>query len=90
MDIGHGSGSLRKISVVIQLSDPTEYEGGELQVMNGEEPYRVCNKEKGSLIMFPSFLLHRVTPVTKGCRRSLVLWISGPPFSLISKLKLDV
>lgn len=71
----------RKLSIVVQLSDPAEYEGGELQVQNGEHPYRVCNKEKGGMIVFPSFLLHRVTPVTKGCRRSLVIWISGPPFT---------
>jgi len=81
LDIGSDDSSLRKISVVIQLSDPSEYEGGELQVQNGQIPYRTCNKEKGSMIMFPSFLLHRVTPVTKGCRRTLVLWVSGPPFT---------
>jgi PKHD-type hydroxylase len=72
--------NLRKLSIVIQLSDPSEYEGGELQVQNGESPYRICTKEKGALIVFPSFLNHRVTPVTKGRRRSLVIWISGPPF----------
>jgi PKHD-type hydroxylase len=75
-----GDNNTRKLSLVIQLSDPSEYEGGELQVQNGESPCRTCTKEKGAMIMFPSFLEHRVTPVTKGTRRSLVLWISGPPF----------
>ena len=75
-----GNSNTRKLSMVIQLSDPSEYEGGELQVHNGESPYRTCTKEKGAMIMFPSFLQHRVTPVTKGTRRSLVLWVSGPPF----------
>ena len=80
LDTGNDTNTTRKLSVVIQLSDPSEYDGGELQVHNGESPYRICNKEKGSMIMFPSFLRHRVTPVTKGTRRSLVLWVSGPPF----------
>jgi PKHD-type hydroxylase len=80
LDTGCGQNSTRKLTIVIQLSDTNEYEGGELQVQNGEKPCRICNKEKGSMIIFPSFLLHRVTPVTKGCRRSLVLWIQGPVF----------
>lgn len=75
-----GYSNTRKLSLVVQLSDPSEYEGGELQVHNGESPHRTCTKEKGAMILFPSFLHHRVTPVTKGTRRSLVLWISGPPF----------
>lgn len=69
----------RKLTIVIQLSDPIEYEGGELQLHTGG-PFRVCDKTKGTIIIFPSFLLHRVTPVTKGIRRTLVLWVSGPPF----------
>lgn len=68
----------RKLSLVCQLSDPAEYEGGELQINNGQ--VLVPEKEKGTVILFPSYLLHRVTPVTKGVRRSLVLWIEGPAF----------
>ena len=68
----------RKLSLVCQLSDPSEYEGGELQINTGN--VMVVEKEQGTVILFPSFLLHRVTPVTKGVRRSLVLWIEGPPF----------
>jgi PKHD-type hydroxylase len=68
----------RKLSLVCQLSDPSEYEGGELQINTGN--IIVPEKEKGTVIMFPSYLLHRVTPVTKGTRRSLVLWIEGPAF----------
>lgn len=79
IDVGPGESSKRKLSIVIQLSDPCEYEGGELQIFEGGTP-SVCNKTKGTIIIFPSFLLHRVTPVTKGMRRSLVLWVSGPPF----------
>jgi PKHD-type hydroxylase len=68
----------RKLSLVCQLSDPSEYEGGELQINTGQ--ILIPEKEKGTVILFPSYLLHRVTPVTKGTRRSLVLWIEGPAF----------
>ena len=77
--MGPDETSSRKISIVVQLSDPLEYEGGELQISDGGTN-RVCEKTKGTIIIFPSYLLHRVTPVTKGTRRSLVLWVTGPPF----------
>lgn len=77
MDTGEASAH-RKISVSVQLSDPQDYEGGELQLQTGRHA-RVTTKTKGSVVMFPSYLLHRVTPVTAGCRRSMVIWISGPP-----------
>lgn len=66
----------RKISVSIQLSHPQEYEGGDLELFFSGEPYQ-CDKERGDFIAFPSFMLHRVTPVTRGTRWSLVAWISG-------------
>jgi PKHD-type hydroxylase len=69
----------RKLSVVCQLSDPSEYEGGELQFNDGR--LITAEKDKGTVVIFPSYLLHRVTPVTKGTRRSLVLWVEGPSFS---------
>jgi PKHD-type hydroxylase len=69
----------RKLSLVCQLSDPSEYEGGELQINNGN--IIIPEKDKGTVILFPSYLMHRVTPVTKGTRRSLVIWIEGPPFT---------
>jgi PKHD-type hydroxylase len=69
----------RKLSVVVQLSDPSEYEGCELQYRVGDQDI-VVPKEKGTVIIFPSFLLHRVTPITKGTRRSLALWVNGPSF----------
>jgi PKHD-type hydroxylase len=76
LDIGPGSISHRKISVVIQLSEPNEYEGGDLQIMTGSE-YVTIPKGKGNVVVFPSFLLHRVVPLTSGNRKSLVLWIGG-------------
>lgn len=71
----------RKISIVIQLSDPKDYEGGDFQLDSQyEQPNPESIKKKGSVIVFPSFIPHRVTPVTKGTRRSLVTWIQGPKF----------
>lgn len=76
MDVGSGSPSLRKISATIQLSDPSEYEGGELQFfIDGE--YVTPPNEQGSMTIFPSYLYHRVNKVTKGTRRSLVFWCGG-------------
>jgi PKHD-type hydroxylase len=68
----------RKLSMVIQLSDPGDYEGGELQLDEWDRPDPALLKQKGSVIIFPSFVKHRVLPVTKGTRHSLVAWIDGP------------
>jgi PKHD-type hydroxylase len=67
----------RKLSVVLQLSDPCEYEGGNLQVKLGADPQTI-SKDLGLVAVFPSFVLHRVTPVTSGLRRTLVAWLTGP------------
>lgn len=67
----------RKLSLVLQLSDPSEYEGGNLQVQLGAEPQTI-SKDLGLTCVFPSFVLHRVTPVTSGIRRTLVAWLTGP------------
>ncbi len=69
--------SPRKLSVVIQLSDPSEYDGGEFCIKTHRDE-TILPKEKGTLIMFPSYILHKVKPVTSGVRRSFVCWISGP------------
>ena len=69
----------RKLSISLQLSDPEDYEGGELQIQNCDNPVNI-KKERGFLCMFPSYTLHRVTPVTKGIRKSLVVWVTGPRF----------
>lgn len=71
----------RKISIVIQLSDPQDYEGGDFEIDHQYPPLPADEiREKGTVIVFPSFIRHRVTPVTKGVRRSLVSWIEGPKF----------
>ena len=80
IDMGNKSStSPRKLSLVMQLSDPDEYEGGELQLMSSANPTTV-EKKKGFIAIFPSYMLHKVTPVTAGTRKSLVIWIAGPPF----------
>lgn len=75
IDIGENLNSQRKLSVSVQLSDPSNYEGGSLILKHTETP-----KCQGDVSVFPSFLEHEVTPVTKGTRYSLVLWIYGPHF----------
>jgi len=71
----------RKLSIVIQLTDPSEYEGGDFEIDPQYAQLPVDQiRAKGSVVVFPSFLIHRVTPVTKGVRRSLVSWIQGPKF----------
>lgn len=74
------SPSERKLSMVIQLSDPSDYEGGELEIRPFalEPPPADKLKGQGSVIVFPSLLHHRVTPITKGTRYSLVAWMEGP------------
>jgi PKHD-type hydroxylase len=79
VDAGSGASSLRKISMSVQLSDPSECSGGELTFRSSRHD-RVAPKTKGCTIAFPSTMLHAVSPVTRGCRYSLVLWASGPPF----------
>jgi PKHD-type hydroxylase len=79
VDIGAGPLANRKISLVIPLTDPASYQGGEFEVFHDSEPSPI-DMPLGRVVMFPSYLLHRVRPVTAGVRRSLALWVSGPPF----------
>jgi PKHD-type hydroxylase len=67
----------RKVSVVLQLTKPEEYEGGNLQ-LNGGNGVVEAPKDFNTMIIFPSFMLHRVTPVITGTRKSLVTWLAGP------------
>lgn len=69
----------RKLSVVVQLSDPSEYEGGDLILYQARDGFKI-EKRKGMTAFFPSYTLHECTPVTKGERYSLVAWVHGPPF----------
>lgn len=75
----YGTGISRKLSLSVQLTDPSEYEGGNLQVMTTGNPVNI-RKQRGLIAAFPSYVLHQVTPVTQGSRQSLVAWVSGPAF----------
>jgi PKHD-type hydroxylase len=81
VDMGpHTDSPCRKLSIVLQLSDPVDYEGGVLELQpQGKEVIKM-RKQRGLIVAFPSWTLHQVTPVTQGNRQSLVAWISGPPF----------
>jgi PKHD-type hydroxylase len=69
----------RKLSMTLLLND--DFEGGEFQINNGkEETPVVVPMQKGRAVLFPSFMIHRVTPVAKGVRKSLVVWVLGPKF----------
>src|SRR5262245_18603767 len=67
---------LRKLSISIQLSRAEDYVGGDLELLYGTEPQKL-DRTRGAFIVFPSFMLHRVMPVTRGTRWSLVAWIVG-------------
>ena len=79
LDIGPRSINHRKVSVIVQLSNPDDYVGGNLELHPGSNSFAVP-RGKGTVVVFPSFLLHRVTPLTSGLRRSLVLWAGGEPY----------
>ena len=84
----NSNGKIRKLSVTVSLSDPKEYKGGELEFdfrntdPNKKRNIKKCKEilPKGSLVVFPGFVWHRVCPVKKGSRHSLVIWSLGWPF----------
>lgn len=71
----------RKLSLVMQLSDPVDYEGGVLELRPNSNEVSKMRKQRGLIVCFPSWTLHQVTPVTQGNRQSLVAWITGPSFT---------
>jgi PKHD-type hydroxylase len=79
MDIGKGPTSTRKLGISLQLSESNDYEGGDLEFRGGGAP-PVAPRTIGTMIVFPSFMQHRITPVTRGVRWSLVAWVHGAPF----------
>jgi PKHD-type hydroxylase len=84
--LSHGE-LVRKLSLVVQLDEPTAYTGGDLELLRfgveHAEPLELPQdvlRQRGTVIVFPSFLQHRVAPVLTGCRRTLVAWMMGPRF----------
>jgi len=81
MDIGVGEVNRRKLATTVQLSDPNDYEGGDFQVWyGGSERFITLPREKGDVLIMPTFYLHNITPITRGERRALVYWTGGEPF----------
>lgn len=80
--IGKESFTLRKISLAVYLSDRSEYEGGQIlfDIREKETPNQIIPMEQGSIVIFPSFLHHKVSRITSGVRRSLICKACGPPF----------
>ena len=70
---------VRKLSISVQLSDESSYDGCELHLLNDEHPH-VAKKDLGSLTAFPSYTLHEVTSLEKGERFALVTWVTGESF----------
>lgn len=77
VDWNNNNGRDRKLSVTVQLSDPEDYEGGHFEFAEVEQPNPEC-RDKGTILIFPSYLQHRVAPVTSGVRKTLVAWFEGP------------
>lgn len=69
----------RKLTLSLQLSDGADYDGCDLEVRGGNE-IDTAPRERGVLVAFPANVLHRVTPLTRGVRKSLVIWAAGPEF----------
>ena len=80
VDMGGGLYSTRKLSLIVQLSDASEYTGCELQLATDKGPWTVGYKQSGDAIMFPSWTPHKVSNIESGVRRALVVWIAGPQF----------
>lgn len=85
-EYGAYAGLYRKLSLTLQLSSPEAYDGGQLQIERGlpGDPHRIVTLEeiapRGSVVVFPAFLPHRITPVSRGERLALVTWACGRPF----------
>lgn len=79
-DIGDGpTAGKRKLTLVLQLSKPNSYEGGNLEIMPGAHAL-ATSRAQGCVSIFPSYTLHQVTPVECGIRHSITLWAHGPAF----------
>tara|TARA_Y100001973_G_C5161146_1_gene313583 strand:+ start:147 stop:761 length:615 start_codon:yes stop_codon:yes gene_type:complete len=83
LDIGNEETSVRKITAIVQLSDENDYEGGNFEFSMTDETGKdtaVGSRKRGSLILFPSYLGHRVSPLTSGVRSSILTWMLGNAF----------
>lgn len=79
-DFGGGPFASRKLSMIIQLSDPATYVGGRLWLCN-DGPWESPYVNAGDAILFPSWTPHMVSELTEGVREALVIWVAGPQFA---------
>jgi PKHD-type hydroxylase len=81
MDVGAFEVNKRKLAMTVQLSDSSDYEGGEFEIWMGRrDGFVTVPIEKGDVIIFPAFFMHRVRPIKKGKRKCLFFWTGGRPF----------
>ena len=81
MDIGKGPVNHRKLALTVQLSDPKDYDGGVFQCwFGGGGKFIDLPRQKGDVLVMPTFIMHNVSPITRGERRALVYWTGGEPF----------
>lgn len=81
MGPNHKSHLIRKLSTILFLHDKNEYEGGEFKIFSSvTRDVITVEQKRGTLICFPSWMIHCVTPITKGYRKSIVAWVEGPMF----------
>jgi PKHD-type hydroxylase len=79
-NIPHGMELCRKLSFSLILSDTTEFEGGDFEIQLGSRTSDKLEQKRGRVLAFPSYILHRVTPIVSGNRKSIVFWAVGPKF----------
>lgn len=79
VDHGADAPDPRKLSISIQLSAPDSYQGCDLELSFGDG-VKAAPRKRGTAVAFASYVLHRVTPIVSGTRKSLVAWVSGPEF----------
>jgi PKHD-type hydroxylase len=71
----------RKLSLSLLLNEPTEFRGGEFQINLGDESQtETIEFDRGTMVAFPSYIIHRVAPVYEGIKKALVVWVTGPKF----------
>lgn len=80
MDMSHGQTEQRKLGFSVQLSDPDTYTGSDLEFHGVGMQFYASVRDQGAIVIFPSYMVHQVTPITSGARYSLVGWVVGPPY----------
>lgn len=80
VNVPQGLELTRKLSFSLILSDTSEYQGGDFEMKLSSSPADKLEQKRGRIIAFPSYLMHRVSPIISGCRRSIVFWAVGPRF----------